>query len=330
MPKPKYQLYKHIKLNGVWRYCRAAEYSNHKIKAHVVVIGGQDDGHEETHSEGRYFIRDKGKWIDAGIDPLEAQKFRSRLIDQAEYMPQAPAGIDSEKAPSLDETIDKYLRETEANLSDGTLKAYRNTLNKFRQGCHKPTADDIDRDDVLAFKVWLKANDHSERKRSVYNNFLNLMIFLRWWHEKEVSEALGVSNSDWPPKLEREPEAYTEEEIATLFAEADDEERLLLLGFLCSGLRSGELEHLRYGDIDFQHSIWAVRHKRNHALKTETSQRDVIAPDWLTRQIAERQEKDGKRKSDLIFPNSNNEPDGHLLRVVKNVACRGTPQEDRL
>jgi len=112
------------------------------------------------------------------------------------------------------------------------------------------------------------------------------MIFLRWWHEKAVSEALGVSDSDWPPKLEREPEAYTGEELEKLFAEADDEERLLLKCFLCSELRSGELEHLRYGDIDFLHSLWAVRHKTNHKLKTENSQRDVIAPEWLTGQIA--------------------------------------------
>ncbi len=320
MPQPKFQVYKHCKIHGKWRYCRAAVFSNNKIKPHVIVVGGR----EEKHEDGSYCIRHKDSWIDAGTDPLEAQRMRSKLLDQEEYTAPQPgaAPTEIEKAPALDETIEKYLRETEANLSKGTLKAYRNSLTKFRQGCRKATADDIDRDDVLAFKVWLKAHDHTERQRSVYNNFLNLMIFLRWWHEKEVSEALGVSDSDWPPKLEREPEAYTEEELEKLFAEADDEERLLLKCFLCSGLRSGELEHLRYGDIDFLHSLWAVRHKTNHNLKTDNSQRDVITPEWLTGQIAERMEAGKKKKPDLIFPNSKDEPDGHLLRVVKNVACR--------
>jgi len=33
-------------------------------------------------------------------------------------------------------------------------------------------------------------------------------------------------------------------------------------------------------------------------------------------------EKGGRSKSDLVFPNTKGGPDGHLLRVVKNVACR--------
>jgi hypothetical protein len=40
MPHPKFQLYKHIKISGKWRYCRAAIYSNGKVKPHVVVVGG--------------------------------------------------------------------------------------------------------------------------------------------------------------------------------------------------------------------------------------------------------------------------------------------------
>jgi hypothetical protein len=53
MPQPKFQLYKHIKISGKWRYCRAAIYSNGKVKPHVVVVSGQ----EEKHEEGSYCIR---------------------------------------------------------------------------------------------------------------------------------------------------------------------------------------------------------------------------------------------------------------------------------
>jgi hypothetical protein len=52
MPQPKLQLYKHIKISGKWRYCRAAIYSNGKVKPHVVVVGAQ----EEKHEEGSYCI----------------------------------------------------------------------------------------------------------------------------------------------------------------------------------------------------------------------------------------------------------------------------------
>jgi hypothetical protein len=34
-------LYKHIKIDGQWRYGRAAVASNNKAKPHIVQVGGQ-------------------------------------------------------------------------------------------------------------------------------------------------------------------------------------------------------------------------------------------------------------------------------------------------
>jgi hypothetical protein len=89
MPHPKFQLYKHIKISGKWRYCRAVIYSNGKVKPHIVVVGGQ----EEKHEEGSYCIRHKKSWIEAGTDPLEAQRMRSKLVDQTEYTAVQPTAI---------------------------------------------------------------------------------------------------------------------------------------------------------------------------------------------------------------------------------------------
>jgi hypothetical protein len=125
MPQPKYTLHKHVKIGGKWRYCRAAEYSNHRVKPDIVLVG--HDRHEEKHEEGGYFIRHKNQWIDAGTDALEAQRMRSKLVDQADYSAPTPTIAKESTPETLDEIIEKYLRETEANLSKGTLKAYRNS-----------------------------------------------------------------------------------------------------------------------------------------------------------------------------------------------------------
>ena len=81
MPHPKFHLYKHIKISGKWRYCRAAIYSNGKVKPHVVVVGAQ----EEKHEEGSTVIRHKNSWIEAGTDPLAAQRRRSKHDDQTAF-----------------------------------------------------------------------------------------------------------------------------------------------------------------------------------------------------------------------------------------------------
>jgi hypothetical protein len=52
MAQQKYTIYKYVRLKGGWRYCPAALYANHTIKADVVIVGGK----EEKHAEGNYYL----------------------------------------------------------------------------------------------------------------------------------------------------------------------------------------------------------------------------------------------------------------------------------
>lgn len=123
----------------------------------------------------------------------------------------------------------------------------------------------------MNFKIFLEGKGFS--KRYVYNNFLNVMIFLKWAKVEH-----GVQNGDWPAKPERDPEEYTDEEITTLLDEADDEERLLLSSFLCSGFRSGELANFTYADINFLMNIWRVEMKEEGVISLLISRMAVGLP----------------------------------------------------
>jgi integrase len=161
---------------------------------------------------------------------------------------------------------------------------------------------------------------------------LNVCIFLAW--AKHPAESLGIKKGDWPVKEERDPEAYTEEEIDKLLKVASGtfrgnakkagekrDDRLLLKAFLYSGLRDGELQHLSYGDIDVKHSLWIVRPKEAHNLKTKESQRRVPVGEDLTKKIIERKEAEGKTGENLIFPNTTEiDPDTHLIRITQRIA----------
>jgi integrase len=208
-----------------------------------------------------------------------------------------------------------YCDEIKANKARKTWQAYSNSLAYFEESCRKSKVQDVSRQDLLAFKTYLRKQGMSER--SIYNNFLNTMVFLKWCGVKA-----GIKKDDWPKKPEREPEEYTDEEICKILNAANPDERLLLNSLLCSGLRSGEMAHLTYGDIDFKHSVWTVQPKEGWTTKTEDSQRDVPVPEWLTKKIRERMEADDRGKKDLIFFNSNGGPDLHMLRIVKRVAKR--------
>jgi integrase len=123
------------------------------------------------------------------------------------------------------------------------------------------------------------------------------MIFLKWAKVEH-----GVQKGDWPAKPERDPEEYTDEEITELLDEADDEERLLLSSFLCSGFRSGELANFTYADINFLRNIWRVEMKEEGEraewdAKTQASCRYV-----LNQKIEQRMKGRHAKRTDLVFP----------------------------
>ncbi len=229
MAQSKFTLYKYVKLaDGSWRYCKAAFYSNGKIKPNRCIVGGK----EEEHPEGAYYLYHRKNWIPVGADALEAQRRRNVRLDDDEFKRlQGTAPVESPNVVpitpkrTLAGAVEEWRNETEANKKHKTYLAYKKSTEYFFQFCRKPTVDGVDRNDMLHFKIFLKGKGFS--KRYVYNNFLNMMIFLKW---AKVNH--GVQKGDWPPKPERDPEEYTDEEITKLLDAANDEERLLLSSFL--------------------------------------------------------------------------------------------------
>jgi len=68
--------------------------------------------------------------------------------------------------------------------------------------------------------------------RSVYNKFENVVTFLK---AQGIRGLMG--KNDWPRFVEEEPEVYEREELETLFAVCDEEERLWYEFFLMTGMR---------------------------------------------------------------------------------------------
>src|ERR1700747_3117510 len=101
-----------------------------------------------------------------------AKEFRNRdLPIPAELKTEA-----NEPSKLLQDMSEKYLEEIKDNKARKTWQAYGNTLALFARSCKQARTDGIVREDLLAFKTFLRRQGFSER--SVYNNFLNAMVFL--------------------------------------------------------------------------------------------------------------------------------------------------------
>jgi integrase len=218
--------------------------------------------------------------------------------------------------------IETYLQETEAIKSIASYNAYRRSLELFQESCRRPNIESVDRNDLLAFRAFLKRVDKFS-DRSIYNHFVNTLIFFRWCKTKakpKIAVNFELTKHDWPPMPERDPEAYEDEEIEALMNNTDEDGRLLLKAFLYSGLRDGEMAHLTYGDIDVNNSVWRVQPKKDHSLKTKDAQREVPVAGSLTKKIVERKKALHKTDADLVFPAPRGGVDEHLIRIVKRAA----------
>src|SRR5258706_9478590 len=94
MATSKYTLYKYVKVDGTWRYCKAAYHDNSKIKPDIVFVNVKQ-ALLEKHPEGRYYMSHNGQWLDAFPDALEAQPKRNQRLALDEF--NLPSGQGSSK-----------------------------------------------------------------------------------------------------------------------------------------------------------------------------------------------------------------------------------------
>jgi integrase len=286
-----------------------------------------------------FYVRDQQKKLGQQWLKLQAQSLQDAKVEALTVQERLQAvaagvkvnGVETvEEAGSLKTKVAEYLEEMEHNKRKTTWRSYENSLGQFLLSCPKRYLKDVDRKDLMAFKTFLANQKLRGRKpgsrtfnqnlssRSVYNNFLNVMVFLsKSAHKMDPP----IKKDDWPEKTERDADAYSVDEIKALLENTDAEGRLLLNCFLNSGMRVAEIGNLTYGDIDHRFSIWEVRNKANWKTKTKASARKVPVAVWLTKKILERQTASKAPDAAYIFPNQNGASrTTQLIRVVQRAA----------
>jgi len=168
-----------------------------------VIVGNdaQEKDIEETHPEGSYYLYHDREWR-RWQGHLEAHRQRNARLDYEEFRRlqgtarvHNPAVVPIAIRRTLADTVEDWRGEIEANKKHKTCLAYKKSTEYFLQSCAGPTVESVDRRDMLNFKIALKGKGLS--KRSVYNNFLNVMIFFKWRVEMKEEE-----HADWDAKTQ--------------------------------------------------------------------------------------------------------------------------------
>jgi integrase/recombinase XerD len=320
----KLSIYKYVRTDKGWRYCKAAFHPNGKIKPNIVIVSGV----EEKHTEGRYFLNFNNRWIDVGLDALEAQRRRLLRLNQMEYArlsgksagaahPGKPSVVEFSGRKVIKDEVEAYLADLELTRRPAkTVQSKRKYLGDFVGLIRKGFADEYRREDVLKYKN--KLQDEGFAPKTIDTRMMAVVTFFNRW----LKIKLGIDAKDWPETHDNDPEPYTDEDAAKLEAASASEINLLIRTFRQTGCRDMELAHLNDTDLLDSKEIY-IREKpcsdckdcrsRGNVWrpKTPKSTRKIPVGDALFAELKER----GKG---LLFPNDQGKVDGHLLRKIKD------------
>jgi integrase len=275
------------------------------------------NGRAEHHPEGQYFLRytqnGKRMWENVGADcwvALDKKALRERSLRDQERGA-APAGLlfTSQTHIALADAVEQYSARVKAMKAKRTGETYSCALNGFLNSCSKVYLDEIRVDDLENFQVRLRAQGQSDRTTA--NRVGQVVTFLRKHGIQNVSLRPGY--------LRKKVLPYSEDDLRRLFEAATEDEKLLFSFFLGTGAREQEAAFATYGDIDFENKLFLVRAKPDLGfMPKDREERSVPIPDKLIEVLRERRKLYPDAR--LIFPNAKGNPQGHLLRVLKDRA----------
>jgi integrase/recombinase XerD len=257
----------------------------------------------------RYSIDGKRRWETLDVTNLNAA-LAARATKEAALLSAVPSAASAPaKRINVDDAMAAYLSTVAATRAHKTWLAYNLILNEFRKTCTKEYLDQIDKSDLTAFVVAQKKDGQDDR--TVANRVAGVVTFLR---------AHGVVTVTLRHKYtEKKVKAYSVEELRALNAASTDEELQIWQFFLGTGFREDEVAHACDTDVDFKLKTISVLEKRQWNWKPkDKEERTVPIPDSLVELLKVRRamHPDGW----LIFPNTNGNPEGHFLRMLKERA----------
>jgi len=318
MANREVNLTKRVQTPHGWRYCRVVLSANGRVKPDVVLVNNK----QETHKEGAYYLEwregSKRVRLSVGKDPADASARRQRKEAELNAVKNGvtvvPDGQNGHR--SIAAAVAEFLDETKLTKKPKTHAAYSTTLSYFVESCNKLNLEEIDRKDLLKFSAFLR-DEKEQAPRSVYNKFENVMTFLKAHGIRGL-----VGKNDWPRYTEEEPEIYEQEELDTLFAKCDAEERLWYEFFLMTGMREQEVMYTYWSDVNLAASTVRVSHKPDRGWTPKAyKEREIPIPTKLVKSL-----KAWKAKSDknctLVFPTAGCNPKLNFLDDLKTVAER--------
>lgn len=304
---------------GKWRALTPVwtKFAGKRLLTERAIYKGKEIATPGGHFEIEWYEGGKRQRRRAGPHPSQVIK---ALAKQKLRLQAKGAGIaladDDQPAngkQTLKQAVDEFLAEKKRKNAHKTWQALKQVLELFVRTCPRRYVEDIKRSDVMD-KFVGELQDAGLSDRTVFHRFACLISFLK------ANNVRVVTLKDAPRYVEQDIRVYAQSDLDALFAACTTNERLLFEFFLYTGAREGEVMHAEWADLLQDGQILLIREKKQWGFKPKgRKERQVRVPDFLASKLLEAQKTSTRS---LIFPHSNGNPDGHLLRRLKAVVKR--------
>jgi integrase/recombinase XerD len=241
---------------------------------------------------------------------------------EAQLKHSALAGIAPTPEPEMPTTsgrdflaaVKLYLSEVKRGKSKKTHLAYSIALDGFSKVCKAQTIEAMTRDDVLKYTDLLR--DSGLAPRTIANRLAFLKTFF-----KHFNLAWPMLKTDRVRFTEKTVEAYSLEDLQSLFDACNQEEFELFRFLLGTGVREQEAMYATWRDVDFHNKLFKVTEKLDLGFRPKDKEEaSVSIPDSLVTLLEQRRKKYPNTR--LIFPLPDGKPNGHMLRTLQRRAFR--------
>jgi integrase len=166
-------------------------------------------------------------------------------------------------------------QEQEKGWRPATAKQYRSIVARLDDAFGRMQLAELRPSDVTAYKSRMLTGGYSGA--SVSRDMSILHSLLAWAVVSERVDRNVATGVPHPKRTQRKGDALTPQEVQALAkAFSDDQDRLVLLTLVLTGIRKTEMQSLRWGDVDLIENRLRVADS-----KTETGSRSISVPPTL-------------------------------------------------
>ncbi|WP_197439580.1 tyrosine-type recombinase/integrase [Calycomorphotria hydatis] len=182
-------------------------------------------------------------------------------------------------AVEISQAVEKYLNFLESEgRARKTIVRYRGELNTFSDFCLKHRKRYLSKIDMLLFDDYRSDRRQIHEKSTVYHESVVVKQFLKWCQQRKLINDNPLTEYKLVKPRRASKPSMSLQNVLSILEHATETYRLQFAMLAFTGIRSGELRHLRQKDVDFEGNWVHIVSRPGAETKTRESRKVPLHP----------------------------------------------------